>query len=458
MFRKLYNFVLPFFRGHERSVKAKKNILFSILIKGGSIVIGFLLVPIALGYLDKTQYGIWLVLSSFLTWFTFFEIGLGNGLRNKLAEALAKNDYQLGKHYVSTTYAILTLIIAAVSLIFFVSNTFINWPAVLNVDASMANELGSVALIVFGSFFLKFVLKLLNMIFLADQKPAISNALGPIGNLLALIVIYILTKTTEGSLLNLAFVLSISPVIILTLASAYFFLTKYKHISPSINYVKLKYAKDLLTIGSNFFIIQISALVMFQSSNFLLAQYFGPEMVVPYNIAFKYFSVITMGFTIIISPYWSAITEAWVKEEINWIKNTIKKLLYVWVGFLVLAIALLMGANSFYEIWLGEKQFSSLNISFSLNLLISIQFLLFTLGGVFNVFINGVGKIKVQMISLIIGAILFVPMVIFFIKILDLGIISVVIATIIANFYSPIIAPIQYYKIINKKAHGIWNS
>jgi Na+-driven multidrug efflux pump len=45
----------------------------------------------------------------------------------------------------------------------------------------------------------------------------------------------------------------------------------------------------------------------------------------------------------------------------------------------------------------------------------------------------------------------------FFVKVLNWGIEGVVIASIISNFYSPIIAPIQYYKLINGKAKGIWN-
>jgi hypothetical protein len=45
-----------------------------------------------------------------VVWISFFDIGINNGLRNKLTAALAHNDYNLGRKYVSTTYAILFLI------------------------------------------------------------------------------------------------------------------------------------------------------------------------------------------------------------------------------------------------------------------------------------------------------------------------------------------------------------
>jgi len=250
---KLIDSIKSFFQGHERSIKAKKNILASLVIKGMSMVVGFLLIRITLGYLDKTNYGIWLTLTSFLTWFTFFEVGLGNGLKNKLAEALAVKDYELGKIYVSTTYAILSLIVSVVAVLFLIANFFIDWTVVLNTQKELSKDLTTLSFIVFGFFFLQFIIKLISVILTADQRPAIGNAFGPIGNLITLLLIYILTKTTEGSLIYLGWVLSVVPVLVLFIATIYFYTNDYKHISPSIKYVKIKYVKDLLGLGVKFF-------------------------------------------------------------------------------------------------------------------------------------------------------------------------------------------------------------
>ena len=86
-------------RGQRRSIKAKKHILASFLIKGVSILTGFFMVPLTIGYVHKEQYGIWLTLSSVVAWFSFFDVGLGHGLRNKLAVALAKNDLDKAKTF-----------------------------------------------------------------------------------------------------------------------------------------------------------------------------------------------------------------------------------------------------------------------------------------------------------------------------------------------------------------------
>ena len=77
-------------KGHERSIRTKKNILASFLIKGSNVIINLMLIPLTINYVNTTRYGIWVTLVSIVGWFSFFDIGFGNGLRNKFAEAIAK--------------------------------------------------------------------------------------------------------------------------------------------------------------------------------------------------------------------------------------------------------------------------------------------------------------------------------------------------------------------------------
>jgi O-antigen/teichoic acid export membrane protein len=452
--------IKQFFAGHKRTVKAKKNIVASLIINGLSIVVGFLMVRITLTYLDQTKYGIWLTVTSITAWIAFFEIGLGGGLKNRLAIAFAKKDYELGKTYVSTTYAILAIIITGVALLFFLGNSLIDWVDVLNTEEYFQQELNTLIIIVFGFFFLRFVLNLIVIVLIADQRPALANSFAPIGKFVSLILIYILikiTRETNGSLIYLGWILSAIPMIVLVAVSIYFYRNDYKKIAPSLKYVKFEYAKDLLNLGIKFFFIQISMLIIFQSSNIIIAHFYGPAEVTPYNIAHKLFSIIIMIFTIIASPFQVAFTEAWTIKDMAWVRRTVKNLFNIWLGLLFLAVFLYFISDIFFEIWIGKEKMKTIIISDRLKISQLIYFLLFALGGVFNMFINGVAKVSVQMYTHIIGAIIFIPVTYFFINYLHWGIESVVIGGIIANFYYPIIAPIQYYKIVTNKARGIWN-
>ena len=63
-----------------------------------AICCNLFLVPLTINYINPLQYGIWITISSIITWMSFFDIGLGNGLRNKLAQCLAINDFETSKH------------------------------------------------------------------------------------------------------------------------------------------------------------------------------------------------------------------------------------------------------------------------------------------------------------------------------------------------------------------------
>lgn len=439
-------------RGHERSQNIKKNILFSVLIKGGSIVISFLLVPLTLGYLGAVDYGIWLTLSSVVAWFGFFDIGLGNGLRNKFAEALALGNKELARSYVSTTYFGLTVIFGILWLIFIVVSFFVDWNAIFNAPPDQSQNLHILIVYVFSLFLIRFVLKLLSVIITADQRPAISNTFDPLSNVISLIVIYFLTITTKGSLMYLGMAVTASPVVVLGVASVYFFGRDYREYRPSVSYVRMSQLKELTGLGFRFFIIQIAVLVIFSTDNMIIAQVLGPEHVTPYNIAFKYFNSVTMAFAIIMTPLWSAYTQAYTKNDIPWIRNITRKLTRFWLLILATVILMIAVSGPFYSIWVGDQ----IKIPFLITLFMGVFILISTWNNVYVYFINGTGKIRLQLYSSVISAVVNIPLSIYFARDLKLGAAGVIIATCICLFPGTILAPIQYFKILNKTAGGIW--
>ena len=96
-------------------MKAKKNVLLSIVLKALGVLIGFIYFPISLDYLGAIKFGIFLTLMSMVDWFLDMNIGIGHGLRNKFGESIAKNDDNQAVCYVSTAYATLGAIILAKS-------------------------------------------------------------------------------------------------------------------------------------------------------------------------------------------------------------------------------------------------------------------------------------------------------------------------------------------------------
>ncbi len=440
-------------RGQELSIKVKKNILLSMVVRGISIVTSFLLVPLTLGYVGKTEYGLWLTISSIIGWLGYFDIGMGNGLRNKLTEALSTHATKEARGYLSTAYVSLGIIFGGLIIIFLVVNPFINWDNLLNAEGDLSSSLSLVVSVVMISFLLQFALKNINTLLIADQRPAISNSFLPVANIIILIIIFLLVHTTEGSLLKLCLVLSVIPLIVLGGATFYFFTRDYRHISPSFKFADMKYFRDITGLGFKFLIIQLAVLVIFSTDNFIITRILGPAEVTPYNIAYKYFSLVTMIFGIILQPIWSAYTHAYTRNNVGWIKGVTKKMITIWSGMFFLVLLMILFANRFYHFWVGDLIKIPLLLSIGMALFVLIS----TWNNIFVNLINATGKIKFQLYSSIVIAAVNIPLSIYFARNLHLGPSGVILATCVSLFPGVIINPFQYYLIVHNKARGIWN-
>ena len=67
-------------------------------------MVSFASIPLMIKYLGNEQYGIWSTILAIFSWIVLFDIGIGNGVRNKLAESLAKENKEEAQKYVSTGY------------------------------------------------------------------------------------------------------------------------------------------------------------------------------------------------------------------------------------------------------------------------------------------------------------------------------------------------------------------
>ena len=173
-----------------------------------------------------------------------------------------------------------------------------NWAAILNAgnDPALQKELSILALVVFSSFCLTFIFKLIATILTADQQPAKASLFNLISNALSLAFIIVLINRTNGSLLYIGIIFSCVPVIVFFISSFWFFNGKYKLYKPSLRFVDLSKLKDLFSLGIKFFIIQIAGVLLYETNNIIISQLFGPAEVTPYNIAFKYFNTDYDGF------------------------------------------------------------------------------------------------------------------------------------------------------------------
>jgi len=206
-------------------------------------------------------------------------------------------------------------------------------------------------------------------------------------------------------------------------------------------------------LGINFFIISIDGVVLFTTDNIIITQLYGPELVTPYMIASRYFGISFMLFIIVVQPLWSAVTDAYSKNDFKWIKNIMIKLRKIWFLSAVMTLLMLIISPFIFKLWLADQVKISILLSLSWTLFIIIR----NYTSIYTQFINGVGKLKIQLIITLFSIIFNIPASIFLAKYVGMGISGVITATTISVLISSIFKTIQYHKIINNTARGIWN-
>ena len=77
----------------------------------------------------------------------------------------------------------------------------------------------------------------------------------------------------------------------------------------------------------------------------------GPEAVTQYNIAYKYFNVLNMAANIILTPFWSAFTDAYIKRDYNWMRGTLEKLEKLWLLCIPILVLMVLSSDLLYKIF-----------------------------------------------------------------------------------------------------------
>lgn len=389
-----------------RSKKLKKNIIYSFILKFFSIGLSFILLPLTVHYLTEVEYGVWVTLFTVMNWVNFLDMGLGLGLRNKLAEAVSKDDLNEIRTYLSTGMFAMIGMGSILLVIFLVGIHFLNMQDIFN-TAEISEQDLYISTLFTGIFvILAFVLSVINQVYYAYQKAAVTGAIQIVHNVIMLGVVYYLTLQTTHKLFY--FVLSFGIAILLSRISFMFeFFCNHANVFPKFKYVHLKSLKSICNLGVKFFIIQLSCILMFSSSNILITQCLGPEYVRSYDIVFKIFSIITMAFGLICAPLWNAYTDAYVKKDFIWMKKNIKKMIYIMLPIVIVSLLLIWKIEFIISFWLGKDL---INIPEYLVECIALLVIINCWTNIWATFVNGIGKINIQLFGNVFSAIIIIPL------------------------------------------------
>ena len=428
----------------NRDIIQKKNILFGITFKGISIFLNFLVVPILILFLGKIEYGVWITIFSIVNWIFTFDLGIGQGLRNKLTEALSVNDNLKASQIISTSYIFISIFSLVILLIGIGFIYFVNFQDLLNYKGKSNLYLENFVFLSLFFTIVNFTLSLYKNLYLAVHKSFMVELVNVFFQTFYLIVILIwLHFNLEKSLINLILIFGVINFIVSVIATFVFFKIQEK-VSFSFFNFNLKEGRLLFKLGGKFFIINISLLVILSTDNIIISNLLGPSFVTDYFTIQKIFQVLIVVFTVVLSSSWGLYSEALTNKDFNWIKGNLKKMNIYFLGILIFGVFIFYFIEDILNIWIGEDLVIIPKGLAFCNLLYTF---IFCFTNIYMFFINASNKINLQMYLYIFGALINIPLSIFLVRLLGSST-GVIMSTLLCFLPLLIIMPIQSNKII----------
>ena len=400
------------------------NIFSGFLFKGLSIILNFLSVPLTLKYLGSEYYGLWILIISITNWIYTFDIGIGSGLKNKIAEGIAKKDSSKIKENISVGY----IGVSGIAILFYICSFFtlkiFDVSKLLNINFLSNLELNKIIMINILFVCLNFVFSLCNNIFYGTQKAYLVSINSSLSQLLNIFFIVVLIKIEKTSIVTFSIFYGISILLShLILTMIYFY--GNKEISISLNGVSIKKVKNLLHLGGKIFIVQICGLIIFSTDNFIISKFLGMDSVAEYNLVNKFFGIPILLLSLILAPIWPAITKAYHEKNKVWIENLLKKMKKLFIFMIGTTLILVIVGKKFIFMWTLEK----INPNFGLILTCGIAILLTGYSSIYSTPLFAI-KTDFKLVFLsIFQAILNIVLSYVFIKYFKLGSTGVILAT-----------------------------
>lgn len=431
------------------------NIFSAFIIKGFSMLLSLLTMPAYIHYFqNQTVLGVWFTIISVLNWVSVFDLGLGNGLRNKLPAVLEERNEIRIKQLISTTYFSMTVFALLLGTVGFTLIPRMNWNHFFNIDESIVNNqvLVRCVFIVYFGILLQFVLKLVTSVLYAMQYSSIVNFMSLISSAcIVLALFFIPSYSIERNLYTMAVVNVIAMSLPAIVMSFWVYRIKLKGSCLSVKFVNKNDIKELTMLGISILWLQLIFMVISSTNEFLISKLSSPNYVVEYQAYNKIFNVGATVFSLALTPIWSAVTKAQAKNDYVWIKKIYKFFLMACVACFFVELTIVPFLQPLMDIWLGND---SIRVSPLYGVIFALSGTIFIIHNVNTSIGNGISYFSIQMIWMTVAALAVIPLSFIFVRITRQWI-GVIIANIIALCPYEFLAPIYTMRKLNREIECI---
>lgn len=403
-----------------------KNSIFSVVFKGLEYFLSFFTAPIMLSCLGDAKYGVYVSALSIVSWIYYFDFGIGSGLRNRVTESIARDDYETAQKSTTVAYVIVSIIAVIAFFGVLIFSLFCNVDTLLN--AQLEDEsLNFIIVIAFLLACVNFTLSLSTNMLYAIKQTALVSGLGIVSKVLMVVALILFKKFNITAMLFIVILEGVVQLIKNIMGTAIIF-GKEKRLRPNFKRIDFSYSKGILAFGLQIFVMQISALVLNATDNMIIMKLYGSEDVTPYSMCHKFFSIINAFFVAATGPLWTAYTNAYALKDVGYIKKTLNKALRLYLITLIGIIISVILFKPFMKFYLGKE----LDYQPGLIICVAIYYALLIFSHNFSAFVHGISKVKLTTIACCVSAIVNVPASIVLAKTFNMGLNGIMLGSVVS--------------------------
>ena len=202
------------------------------------------------------------------------------------------------------------------------------------------------------------------------------------------------------NLVSIAFIFGIIQSVFYLITIIY----QNKKFTLKINFKSKFDLKKTSRLSFNFFIAHFLAVAFLSIDNLVISSVLGPSETTEFSIVNKvYFTLINL-YSILLIHFWNSATDAFEKNELQWIFKTIKILFLVALGVLASGLVISYFQKDILDLWIGKNVLNLDSLTFYL---FSIYTFFHCINAIFVNLQNGVGFLKIQIFSTILALALY---------------------------------------------------
>lgn len=343
-------------QGAERNRRALLTAIINVLSQIVQLATGLISVPLALSYLGVERFGIWMTLSAALAFITFSDLGVGIGLQDRMAKYLGLNDYGSARQSFFTALTFLSIVFVILMAIAVIAAQRANLVELFSLRSAEAiKEIVPTTISVAFCISLGLVAGIVQRAFNSFQEGFWVATIQAGARVCSLVLLFVVVRLQLG-LPALVFVVGgLSHAVLLIVGLP---LLLKRHSGMRLNMTKISELfsmsalRGILKIGVLGFGASVAIYFVNNTALVVMAQKYGAAEVADFAVLLKLIGIPAMLQTYLLLPLWPAITEAKVRQDNGWIKQTYHRCMRLTIILsIVTSAGLLLLGQEIIRVW-----------------------------------------------------------------------------------------------------------